>query len=67
MTSINGRYVRRFGALKMLRLGLTIQCVMGIFLLLVVALNLHFYYLVVGVAMYVGDRDDHIKCDGCYS
>ncbi|SUB98540.1 MFS transporter [Proteus penneri] len=54
MTSINGRYVRRFGALNMLRLGLTIQCCMGLFLLLVVALDLHFYFLVVGVAMYVG-------------
>ena len=54
MTSINGRYVRRFGALNMLRFGLTVQFLMGIFLILVVALNLHFYFLVVGVAMYVG-------------
>lgn len=54
MTSINGRYVRRFGALNMLRFGLTVQFLMGIFLILVVTLNLHFYFLVVGVAMYVG-------------
>ncbi len=31
-----------FGALNMLRFGLTVQFLMGIFLILVVALNLHF-------------------------
>ena len=54
MTSINGRLLRRFGALNMLRFGLTVQFLMGIFLILVVALNLHFTSFVVGVAMYVG-------------
>ncbi|OAT22593.1 MFS family multidrug transport protein [Proteus myxofaciens ATCC 19692] len=54
MTSINGRYVRKFGALNMLRFGLTVQFLMGLFLLLVAAFNLPFYCLVVGVAMYVG-------------
>lgn len=54
MTAINGRYVRKFGALNMLRFGLTVQCTMGLLLLLVVAFNLHFYFLVIGVAMYVG-------------
>lgn len=54
MTSINGRYVHKFGVLNMLRLGITIQFVMGIFLMLVVALNWHFYWLVLGVALYVG-------------
>jgi DHA1 family bicyclomycin/chloramphenicol resistance-like MFS transporter len=54
MTLINSRAVRRFGPLKMFRLGLTIQFAMGIWLLIVSALQLGFLPLVLGVAMFIG-------------
>ncbi|MEB5836286.1 Bcr/CflA family multidrug efflux MFS transporter [Pantoea dispersa] len=54
MTLINSRAVRRFGPLAMFRLGLLIQFAMGIWLLIVSALNLGFLPLVFGVAMFIG-------------
>ncbi|EJL89417.1 Bcr/CflA family multidrug efflux MFS transporter [Pantoea sp. BIGb0393] len=54
MTLINSRAVRRFGPLKMFRLGLVIQFVMGVWLLISSALDLGFLSLVFGVAMFIG-------------
>ncbi|WP_264273494.1 Bcr/CflA family multidrug efflux MFS transporter [Duffyella gerundensis] len=54
MTLFNSRFVRRFGPLAMFRLGLYIQFAMGIWLLIVSALNLGFLPLVFGVAMFIG-------------
>lgn len=54
MTLFNSRFVRRFGPLAMFRLGLCIQFAMGIWLLIVSALNLGFLPLVFGVAMFIG-------------
>ncbi|MCC8373479.1 MULTISPECIES: Bcr/CflA family multidrug efflux MFS transporter [Photorhabdus] len=53
MTTINSRYVRRFGALKMMYFGLSVQLMMGIWLLLSTALDFGFIALVIGVAAYV--------------
>ncbi|OCQ52680.1 Bicyclomycin resistance protein [Photorhabdus australis subsp. thailandensis] len=53
MTTINSRYVRRFGALRMMNFGLKVQFVMGIWLLLSTALNFGFAALVIGVAAYI--------------
>lgn len=54
MTLFNSRFVRRFGPLAMFRLGLYIQFAMGIWLLIVSALDLGFLPLVFGVAMFIG-------------
>ncbi|WP_343553743.1 Bcr/CflA family multidrug efflux MFS transporter [Pantoea sp.] len=54
MTLINSRAVRRFGPLKMFRIGLVIQFAMGIWLLVSSALDLGFLSLVFGVAMFIG-------------
>lgn len=54
MTTINSRNVRRMGAVKMLRLGLTVQFVMGIWLVFAQASGLGFWALVLGVAGYMG-------------
>ncbi|RRZ94628.1 Bcr/CflA family multidrug efflux MFS transporter [Erwinia sp. 198] len=54
MTLLNSRCVRRFGPLAMFRLGLLIQFTMGIWLVVVSALNLGFLPLVFGVAMFIG-------------
>ena len=54
MTLFNSRFVRRFGPLAMFRLGLYIQLAMGIWLLIVSALDLGFLPLVFGVAMFIG-------------
>ncbi|MDU3157844.1 Bcr/CflA family multidrug efflux MFS transporter [Hafnia alvei] len=54
MTLINSRNVRRFGAINMLRFGLLVQFVMGIWLVITAALGLGFWSLVIGVAAYVG-------------
>jgi len=53
-TTINSRNVRRFGAEKMFRFGLSIQFVMGIWLLIVSAFGLGFWPLVFGIGGYVG-------------
>ncbi|WP_455814300.1 Bcr/CflA family multidrug efflux MFS transporter [Pseudomonas graminis] len=54
MTLLNSRCVRRFGPLVMFRLGLLIQFSMGVWLVIVSALNLGFIPLVFGVAMFIG-------------
>ncbi|WP_168402894.1 Bcr/CflA family multidrug efflux MFS transporter [Erwinia amylovora] len=54
MTLLNSRCVRRFGPMLMFRLGLLIQFSMGIWLVVVSALNLGFLPLVFGVAMFIG-------------
>ena len=54
MTLINSRNVRRFGAINMLRFGLLVQFVMGIWLVITAALGLGFWSLVIGVAASVG-------------
>lgn len=53
-TLINSRNVRRVGAVKMFRFGLSVQLAMGIWLLLVSASGLGFWALVLGVAVYLG-------------
>ncbi|EQC00336.1 Bcr/CflA family multidrug efflux MFS transporter [Photorhabdus temperata] len=53
MTTINSRYVQRFGALRMMYFGLSVQFIMGIWLLLSTALGFGFISLVIGVAAYV--------------
>ncbi|WP_350304754.1 Bcr/CflA family multidrug efflux MFS transporter [Photorhabdus viridis] len=53
MTTINSRYVQRFGALRMMYFGLSVQFIMGIWLLLSTALDFGFISLVIGVAAYV--------------
>ncbi|MFS1563503.1 MAG: Bcr/CflA family multidrug efflux MFS transporter [Candidatus Arsenophonus phytopathogenicus] len=54
LTTLNGRYVRHFGALKMLHMGLTLQFIMGMWLILSTILDLGFIPMVFGVAVYVG-------------
>ncbi|MBW7984657.1 Bcr/CflA family multidrug efflux MFS transporter [Enterobacillus tribolii] len=54
MTLINSRNVRRFGATRMMRFGLMVQLVMGIWLVLSALMGLGFWALVIGVAAYVG-------------
>ncbi|MGV7961936.1 Bcr/CflA family multidrug efflux MFS transporter [Photorhabdus tasmaniensis] len=53
MTTINSRYVQRFGALRMMYFGLSVQFIMGIWLLLSTVLDFGFISLVIGVAAYV--------------
>ncbi|AHG18704.1 bicyclomycin/multidrug efflux system [Chania multitudinisentens RB-25] len=53
-TLLNSRNVRRVGAVNMFRFGLSVQLVMGIWLLLVSASGLGFWALVLGVAVYLG-------------
>ena len=54
MTIINGRFVRRVGALRMFRTGLWIQFVMALWMVLSAAFDVGFWALVVGVAAFVG-------------
>ncbi|UBX48973.1 Bcr/CflA family multidrug efflux MFS transporter [Providencia alcalifaciens] len=53
MTTINGKFVRQFGAERMLYFGIVVQFVMGIWLLTTTALGMDFWTLVIGVAIYV--------------
>ncbi|RUT65255.1 Bcr/CflA family drug resistance efflux transporter [Morganella morganii] len=55
MTTINSRYVRRFGALNMLRTGLVVQLLAGCWLLLAASADLGFVAIMIGVACYVGN------------
>ncbi|AVK38846.1 Bcr/CflA family multidrug efflux MFS transporter [Morganella morganii] len=55
MTTINSRYVRRFGALNMLRTGLVVQLLAGFWLVLAASADLGFLALMIGVACYVGN------------
>jgi len=54
MTIINGRFVRRGGALRMFRAGLWIQFVMALWMVVSAAFDVGFWALVVGVAAFVG-------------
>nr|WP_318380948.1 Bcr/CflA family multidrug efflux MFS transporter [uncultured Enterobacter sp.] len=54
MTIINGRFVRRVGALNMFRAGLWVQFVMALWMVLCAAFDVGFWALVVGVAAFVG-------------
>ncbi|XWJ88869.1 Bcr/CflA family multidrug efflux MFS transporter [Phytobacter ursingii] len=54
MTIINGRFVRRMGALKMFRSGLWVQFVMALWMVITALLGVGFWSLVVGVAAFVG-------------
>lgn len=54
MTIINGRFVRRVGALNMFRFGLYIQFTMAIWLVISCAFDFGFWAIVVGVAVFVG-------------
>lgn len=54
MTIINGRFVRRVGALKMFRGGLWVQFVMALWMVITALLGVGFWSLVVGVAAFVG-------------
>lgn len=54
MTIINGRFVRRIGALKMFRGGLWVQFVMALWMVVTSLLGVGFWSLVVGVAAFVG-------------
>ncbi|WP_428943553.1 Bcr/CflA family multidrug efflux MFS transporter [Pantoea sp. FN060301] len=54
ITLLNSRCVRRFGPVAMFRLGLLIQFAMGVWLVIVSALNLGFLPMVFGVAMFIG-------------
>lgn len=53
-TFISGRVVRRIGANRLFYIGLVIQFVMGLWLVLSYALDLGFWPLVFGVALFVG-------------
>ena len=54
MTTINSRFVRRVGALWMFRAGLTIQFVMAIWMVVCALLDVGFWSLVLGIAVFVG-------------
>lgn len=54
MTIINGRFVRRVGALNMFRGGLWIQFVMAIWMVVTALLGAGFWSLVMGVAAFIG-------------
>lgn len=54
MTIINGRFVRRVGALNMFRSGLWIQFAMAIWMVMTALLGVGFWALVLGVAAFVG-------------
>ncbi len=54
MTIINGRFVRRVGALKMFRGGLWIQFTMALWMVVTALLGAGFWSLVVGVAAFIG-------------
>ncbi|HCM63673.1 MAG TPA: Bcr/CflA family drug resistance efflux transporter [Morganella sp. (in: Bacteria)] len=55
MTTINSRYVRRFGALNMLRTGLVVQLIAGCWLMFAAIADLGFIAILIGVACYVGN------------
>lgn len=54
MTIINGRFVRRIGALNMFRSGLWVQFVMALWMVVTALLGVGFWSMVVGVAAFVG-------------
>ncbi|HDG1684879.1 TPA: Bcr/CflA family multidrug efflux MFS transporter [Kluyvera cryocrescens] len=54
MTTINSRFVRRMGALWMFRAGLTIQFVMALWMVACALLDIGFWSLVLGIAVFIG-------------
>lgn len=54
LTIINGRFVRRVGALNMFRSGLWIQFAMALWMVVTALLDVGFWSLVLGVAAFVG-------------
>lgn len=54
LTILNSRYVRYFGALKMLHIGLTLQFTTGMWLIISTILDLGFIPMIFSVAVYVG-------------
>lgn len=54
MTIINGRFVRRFGAVNMFKMGLYIQLIMAVWLVVSYQFSFGFWALVLGVAAFVG-------------
>ncbi|KAE9531834.1 Bcr/CflA family multidrug efflux transporter [Ursidibacter arcticus] len=54
MTFINGRLVTKIGSEKMLRIGLTLQFIAGIWLVISATLQLGLWSMAVGVAIFVG-------------
>ncbi|MGK9172170.1 Bcr/CflA family multidrug efflux MFS transporter [Yokenella regensburgei] len=54
LTIINGRFVRRVGALNMFRGGLWIQFAMAVWMVVTALLGAGFWSLVVGVAAFIG-------------
>lgn len=54
MTTINGRFVTRVGSEKMLRIGLVLQLIAGLFLMFVGIFHLGFWAMAIGIAVFVG-------------
>jgi DHA1 family bicyclomycin/chloramphenicol resistance-like MFS transporter len=54
MTIINGRFVRRIGALNMFRAGLWVQFAMAVWMVVCALLGVGFWSLVLGIAVFVG-------------
>ena len=54
MTTINSRFVRRMGALWMFRAGLTIQFLMAVWMVVCALLDVGFWSLVLGIAVFIG-------------
>ena len=54
MTTINSRFVRRMGALWMFRAGLTIQFLMAVWMVACALLDVGFWSLVLGIAVFIG-------------
>ncbi len=53
---INGRLVTKVGAERMLQIGLAIQCLAGVWLILVAIFDLGFWSMVAGVALFCGQN-----------
>lgn len=53
---LNGRFVLKFGAETMLRIGITIQFLAGMWLVLSALFNLGFWSIALGVAFFVGQN-----------
>jgi MFS transporter, DHA1 family, multidrug resistance protein len=54
MNTLNSRFVKRVGSIKMMQFGLLVQFVMAIGLTIVTLFNLGFAYLVICIAGYIG-------------
>lgn len=54
MTAINGRFVTRVGSETMLRIGLVVQLLAGIWLALTASFQLGFWSMALGIPVYVG-------------